>query len=122
MNAQQLLEQLSNAYAKLDLIQLDKKESLPADVRKAIEDNEIAFQERIEEATAAISELEAQVKSAVMAEGLSTKAGGLQAVYMKGRVSWDGKKLEGLMMVIPQVAQARKEGAPSVSIRRVGDE
>lgn len=116
-----LLEELANAYDRRALIEMDKQAALPADVRKIIEDNEIAFQEHIEANDALIAELEAQVKEAILAGGASMKAGGLQAVFMKGRVSWDNKKLEGLMMVIPQISAARKEGSPTVTIRKVGE-
>ncbi|CAK0771531.1 hypothetical protein CCP3SC15_4350001 [Gammaproteobacteria bacterium] len=40
------------------------------------------------------------------------------AVYTKGRVSWDSKKLDGMMILVPELASARKEGEPSVSIRK----
>jgi hypothetical protein len=118
--AEDLLNQLSNTYAKRDLILIAKQDALPADVRKIIEDNEIAFQDRIEAVNAEIAELETLVKNTVIAAGATSKAAGLMAVFTKGRVSWDGKKLEGLMMVIPQLKDARKEGDPTVSIRKVG--
>jgi hypothetical protein len=42
------------------------------------------------------------------------------AVWNKGRESWDGKKLSGMMALIPQLEQARKIGEPTVSIRKIG--
>jgi hypothetical protein len=38
---------------------------------------------------------------------------------MKGRVSWDGKSLDGYMAAHPEISAFRKEGEPSVSLRNV---
>ncbi|MEJ5223523.1 MAG: hypothetical protein WHV44_03635 [Anaerolineales bacterium] len=63
--------------------------------------------------------IEEQVKAAVIETGQTVKAGALMAMYMKGRVSWDNKKLEGMMALIPDLAKARSEGKPTVQIRTV---
>jgi hypothetical protein len=120
MNAQEILEHLTEAYARRDLIALAKKEAIPADVHKILEDNQIAFEDKINANAALISDLEAQAKEAVLKEGETAKGGALQAVYVKGRVSWDTRKLDGMMIVIPELNQARKVGEPSVTIRKVG--
>ncbi len=100
MNAQVLLEQLTEAYARRDLLNIDKKNAIPVEGK--------------------ISELEEQAKQAVLEAGDTVKGGALQAVYSKPRVTWDSKQLDGLMIVIPELAQARKVGQPSVSIRKIG--
>ena len=41
------------------------------------------------------------------------------AIYAKGRISWDGSKLDGMMALIPQLKEARKEGTPSVRLRKI---
>ncbi len=63
-----------------------------------------------------IDTLTEKVKAAFIENGESVKGASLHAVYSKGRVSWE---LEGLMMIIPQLKDARKEGDPSVTIRRI---
>lgn len=73
----------------------------------------------LQDLATAIAEQEAAVKAAVLTHGASVKGAHLQAVWSKGRVSWDTKKLDGLMIAVPQLAQCRSEGAPSVSIRKV---
>jgi hypothetical protein len=65
------------------------------------------------------AQLEGEVKALVIGAGESVKGARLHAVYSKGRVTWDGKKLDGMMSLIPQLADARKEGEPSVTIRAV---
>jgi len=59
------------------------------------------------------------IKRAVIAEGAPVDGERLRAVYVKPRITWDSKKLEGLAMVIPQVLDARKEGEASIQIRNL---
>lgn len=67
-----------------------------------------------------IAALEAEIRRDVLALGETVKANGLQAVYMKGRVSWDAKSLDGYALGHPELFAFRKEGEPSVSLRSVG--
>lgn len=124
MNAQQILEKLTEAYAQRDLLAIEETEQIkkimPVEVTLAIADMAAEYTPRREAIGAKIAELEAQAKEAVIAEGASVKGGALQAVFMKGRVSWDSKMLDGLTIVIPELNQARKVGEPSVSIRKIG--
>lgn len=64
-------------------------------------------------------EAERAVKSLVLELGKSVKGDTLHAVYAKGKTTWDGAKLDGMVSLIPQIADARKVGQPSVSIREV---
>lgn len=60
-----------------------------------------------------------QIKSEVIEAGSTIKGSSLQAVYTKGRVSWDTKSLDGYVVAHPEVGQFRKVGDPSVSIRKI---
>ena len=62
---------------------------------------------------------EAKVKALVIEYGKSVKGELLHAVYAKGKTTWDGAKLSGMVAIIPQIAEACKVGQPSVSIREV---
>jgi cob(I)alamin adenosyltransferase len=64
-------------------------------------------------------ELETEIKAAVLALETPVKGNRLQAVINKGRVSWDAKLLEGYAVAHPEIKAARKEGAPTVTIRKV---
>lgn len=66
-----------------------------------------------------VQQAEALVKSLVLEYGKSVKGDSLHAVYAKGKTTWDGAKLDGMVSIIPQIADARKTGQPSVSIREV---
>lgn len=124
MTAKEILEQLTELYAQKDLLNIAKDEArdaaIPEEVEAALADIDSEFAPKLDAVAEKIETLEAQAKTAVLAEGVTVKGGALQAVYTKGRVTWDGKKLEGMASLIPQLADARKEGEPSVSIRKVG--
>lgn len=59
------------------------------------------------------------VKASVIAEGESVKGERLQAVWVKGRTSWDTKALDGYSAAHPEIERFRKVGEPNVTIRTV---
>ena len=115
------LDQLAEYQAQIDLVTIDKRAAIDSvltpEIKAALDDIEAEFAGRVEEASAKIESLKAEIKDAVIAHGSTVKGCAMQAVYSKPRVSWDTKMLDGLAMVIPQVASARRTGEPSVSIR-----
>lgn len=122
--AKEILEQLTEAYARRDILNIDQAHALdaaiPAEVKQAMVDVAAEYQPKHDLIAEQIAALEEQAKQAVLTIGETTKGGALQAVYTKPRVTWDSKQLDGLMIVIPELAQARKVGLPSVSIRKIG--
>lgn len=64
-----------------------------------------------------MAELESEIKADVLAGKETVKGARLMAVWNKGRVSWDGKKLDGMRALIPQLDTARKVSDPTVTIR-----
>lgn len=64
--------------------------------------------------------LTARIKDEVKRAGATVKAKFYQAVYVKGRTSWNTDMLEGMIVAFPALEKARKVGEPSVTIRRVG--
>lgn len=73
----------------------------------------------LEAMAADIADLEDEVKRLATSLGHSVKGRSLQAVYTKGRASWDDKALQGYGAAHPEILAFRKEGAPSVSLRAV---
>ena len=71
---------------------------------------------------AQVSELQEQIKAEILSRGTSVKGAYLHAVFMKGRVSWDSKMLEGFALAHPVILQAKAEGKPSVTIRKAKGE
>lgn len=51
----------------------------------------------------------------------SVKGGKLQAVFSKGRTTWDTKKLEGYALAHPELNELKRVGKPSVSVKEVKD-
>jgi len=94
-------------------------DELMASVKVEIDAMESHYNSQVAEWLEMAEKLEVEIKADVVANGASVKASHLHAVYSKGRVTWDGKKLDGMMSLIPQLMDARKEGDPSVTIRKV---
>jgi len=119
------LDQLAEFQAQLDVLNMEKQRLIaevtpvmPPEVKQKLDDIEAEFRDKSIGAVLAQAALEAVIKAEVKVLGKSVKGTVLHAVWVKGRTSWDTKKLEGLMMVIPQVAEAKTEGEPSVSLRK----
>lgn len=61
--------------------------------------------------------IEHEIKTAVLAGKVSVK-GVYHAIYVKGHVTWDSKKLDGYAIAHPEINEARKTGKPSVRIKK----
>lgn len=119
----QKLIQLGELCALADLLNIQKKEAinkvLPPEIRAELAAIEIEFGDQIEAITQTLAVLETEIKLGVIALGETVKEGGYQAVFTKGKTSWDSKKLEGYALAHPEIAAAKKVGDPSVSLKRV---
>ena len=120
---EQKLDELAELYAQRDLSEMEKKrlidEVMTAEIKAKIAEIEAEFLGRGESVSEKIAELEAEVKEAVKTAGASVKGQFLHAVFTKGRVTWDSKALDGYAKAHPELAEYRKEGEPSVSLRKV---
>lgn len=118
-----MLDSLATLQAKLEVIELDKQaalaEAVPPEVKARLDEIETSFGQEAQETREHIAHLTDIIKAQVIVHGATVKGTYMQAVYAKGRVTWDGKKLDGMMSIIPALADARKEGEPSVSFRAV---
>ena len=79
----------------------------------------MAFAVKLEGVSENIAALEAEIKQAVISAGTTVKGSFIQAVFTKGRVSWDTKSLDGYAVAHPELLSLRKVGEPSVSLRAV---
>lgn len=115
-----LLDQLAEAQAQQDLLRMDyaaMRARIMAPVQAEIAALDAEMLPKQQQIGQRIAELEAAVKAGVMAHGATVKGARLQAVYMKGRESWDTSKLGGYAAAHPEILQFRTFGQPSVSIR-----
>ena len=90
---------------------------LTPEILAQVEEIRKKWADTTESMTAEIAELEAEIKADVLSCGETVKGARLMAVWNKGRVSWDGKKLDGMRALIPQLDTARKVADPTVTIR-----
>lgn len=121
MTITEKLDRLAALRAAPDAIRLQKQalvdSILTPEIRAKLAEIDAEFAAPLQAAEEAAAALEAEIKAEVIATGATVKGAHLMAVYAKGRVTWDGTKLDGMMSIIPQLRDARKEGAPSVSFR-----
>jgi phage terminase small subunit len=118
----QKLDQLAEFHRQLDMLEKDKQklidQVLPPEIKARLEEIEAEFAHKAEAAQASIETLEGEIKSEVISHGESVRGAAFQAVWTKGRQSWDGKGLTTYSESHPDILQFRKEGEPSVAIRR----
>jgi len=118
-----MLDELASAQAKRDVIAMNKQAAIDAvmtdEIRAKLAEIDANYDPVDHEALEDIERLTRQVKETVIASGATCKGTFLQAVYMKGRTSWDGKALEGFSAAHPEILTFRTIGEPSVSIRGV---
>jgi hypothetical protein len=123
MNTIEKLNKLSEYQSQVDALNLQyqaQREALiPPEVREALAELDVEHEAQNAVAAMLITELTAEVKAEVLAGGSSAKGAHLQALYVKGRISWNTVALDGYAIAHPEIASMRKEGEPSVSIRAV---
>src|SRR3990170_6673831 len=117
------LERLADLYLQLDAVDAEKQklinQILTPEAKARIAEIEVEFAQKVEAASANIESLEASIKTETLALGESVRGASFQAVWNKGRLSWDSKGLTAYSESNPEILQFRKEGEPSVTIRRV---
>jgi|WetSurMetagenome_2_1015567.scaffolds.fasta_scaffold1687107_1 hypothetical protein len=89
------------------------------EIKAALDAIHAEFDAKLDAVSENIANLTTQVKEDVLNSGATIKGAHYMAVWSKGRVTWDGKKLDGMMSIIPALADARKEGDPSVALRKI---
>lgn len=119
----QKLDRLADHQAQRDAIALQKAELvdavLTAEIKAQLAEIDAEFAGKTEAANANIAALEAEVKQAIIEHGASVKGTFLHAIWNKGRVSWDTRSLDGYAVAHPEMLSFRKEGEPSVTLRRI---
>ena len=117
-----LLDELAEVQAAVALTRADyedKRRAILAAVQPELDALDVEYGPLFAIAEDRAAELTTAVKAAVLAHGLTVKGAALQAVYARGRESWDGRALAGYAAAHPEVLAFQKIGEPSVSIRTV---
>ena len=114
------LQRLADLRAAADVARLDY-EARRADVLNKVQAEldavDMEFRPVLDAAEENATALEAEIKNDVLLRGESLRAGIYQAIYMKGRVSWDGRGIDEYARSHPELLKFRKEGQPSVALR-----
>lgn len=123
MNTKNLL----NAYADLQdqkaFLALKKQELvdevLTEEVKQKLSDIDFEFAEKFETVDDGIGSLMHTIKEQVISEGASVKGDRFRASFVKGRVTWNTRALEGYAAAHPEIKEFRKVGNPSVRLAAV---
>lgn len=117
------LDELAEAEAQKELLASDKKRAIeaamPPEVVKALQDIDAEFDMEERALNANIADLQEEIKAGTLQTCETMRGKHMMAVWQKGRVSWDCKALDGYMAGHPEIRRFRREGEPSVSIRRI---
>jgi len=123
MNTTEKLDRLAELDAHRDMVLVDKealKQSIiPAEVKQQLRDIDSEYDPKLDAIAQERAQLEAEVKNDVMVSGESVKGETYRASYVKGRISWDTKALDGYAVAHPEIEKLRTEGAPTVRIAKV---
>jgi hypothetical protein len=114
------LNQLSEMKAAADALRLEyeaRREEIMKPIRDELAALELEFAPLQDTLTHNIAELELAIRQAVLQHGASVRGDRLQAVFTRGRVTWDTKNLDLYARTHPEVLRFRKVGTPSVSLR-----
>ena len=122
-DVKQKLEELAERQAQLSAVMAEKQNAIDAvmtaEMRQKLAEIDNEFASATDALSQRIESLEQQIKYDVAEFGASVKGSLLQAVYSKGRVSWDTKGLDKYANDHPAVLAYREIGKPSVSLRQV---
>ena len=66
-----------------------------------------------------IRKLTEEIKADIKAYGASVKGEHYHGVYVRGRITWNTDMMEGWRATFPFLEKARKEGEPSVTLKRI---
>jgi malate synthase len=116
------IERYSDIGVGIDLVSQEKAalidEVLTPEIKEKLAEIDAEFEPKIEQLLQEKSQLEAEIKDEVLNAGRTIKGTYHSFVWSKPRVSWDTKALDGYALAHPEIAQFRKPGEPSVSVRR----
>lgn len=116
------LNKLDEFCSKQELIQLDKQKLIDSvltpEIKQKLADIDAEFAQQSKAVTDNIAALREEIEALTLVHGETVRGDKYMAVWNKGRISWDTGKLDGLCIAYPPLKEARKEGTPSITIRK----
>jgi len=122
------VDEIKGALTSLSLLQeeLDAQNQMMQDLVNALfetnpeaNDRRVEIQEQIDVYQEQVDAQMQFVKDKALLLGESVKGEDLQAVWSKGKTSWNSQQLLGFAKAHKEILEMKKEGAPSISIRKV---
>jgi len=124
LEIKQKLDKLADWKSGIDVLNLEKQAVidtiLTPEIKEKLKEIDAEFESRSASAKEAIAELEAEVRKMILDHGASVRGNQLHAVWSPGRITWDHKSLDGYALGHPEILFMRKEGEPSVALKRIG--
>ena len=114
MNREKQIQQKLNLLAELQ----QQEDEISHPYHEQIAKIEASIEEAISELSSQKELLTTEIKQECLEFGKSVSGTILQVLFVKGRVSWDSKGLEGFSLTHPEILQLRKEGKPSTRIQK----
>ncbi len=118
-----LLDKLAEEQDRQEALRISlaqqQEAAIPPEVRDKLDEIYALFDPQLEANVVAIADLQQAIEKVVLAQGETVKGARLMAVWSKGRVKWKTQALDGYLKAHPELAEFRKQGAPSVAIRKV---
>lgn len=120
------LNAMSEIDVELEKINMEKERMIDSvltpEIRQQLQDIEAEFSDKQVSAKDRRNAMEILVRNGVVGLGQSVVANRLQAVFTKGRYSWDKKVFDKLVKKYPEIEEIRTQGDPFVSIKKVAQE
>lgn len=116
------MKRLEDIRREIDQTRINRAQAVEQVLAPVIDEKrrvEMTFDTRISELEQKALNLENLIIDEVLKRQEGMKGEFLQAVYSKGRTTWDAKRLDGYALAHPEILELRKTGEPSVTIRRV---
>jgi hypothetical protein len=117
------LNRLADLRAAVDLARMNyeaRRSEVLKKVQAELDALEAEYQPLLEAAQDNAASLETEIKNDVLLSGQSVMTDVYQAVYVKGRVTWDNDGISNYARMHPEVLKFRREGQPSVTLRTAG--
>ena len=125
-----MIEQIREDLAKLDNaiagreVFVKKKQDLmnsvlTDEIKQQLKDIEDEFSVDVEHFDEYITDIKAKIKEDSLVHGESVKGEHMKVTWVKGRVTWDSKGLEGYAIANPLILKFRKQGNPSIRFGNV---
>ena len=115
-----LLEKLQAARAAAVPVReeyAERRAAILEQVKPLLEALDTEFADYLRASDEEVSRLEAEARAAVLAFGASFRHAGVRALYARARVTWDSHRLARYIETHPELAEFRRIGKPSVSLR-----